>query len=475
MKALRILLTIVLLIGPAVARILWFYNGQYSRPTAIAMPDYKNLSAPILPLSTPEAAPVSGVESTHKTIVVDMAHDNLFDLPEIETLTRQLTGRGARLQVIQGKTIFMSELGDALKRASAYVVIAPMSNFTLYEVRQVQRFVEQGGRVLVIADPTRLGIFVESVTAPNSLLVPFDLAFSDDYLYNLAENEGNYRNVIFRQFAADPLTQRLASVVLYATRSVNTSAGTPLIRASEATLSSHTDTGGDLAASALSADGQVLALGDLTFLTPPYNQVADNSRLIGNLADFLLGGQRTREFTDMPFLFTRPVSILPTRNITLTADLVESLGQLQTALRADFIASTVISAPVDGHDRIVLGSYSPSGDFLPYVRPFYPVLAAFPLNIDIKNPNTFVELPGVGKVKRWGTGVMVLDRADERTTLILIADDPDRLSSLVDIVATGAMENCAFQGQYALCNLLASDEDREPPGKEQKRDADTTP
>ena len=155
----------------------------------------------------------------------------------------------------------------------------------------------------MIADPTR-GSRFDSVTFANSLVIPFDLTFSDDYLYNLIEYEGNYRNVLFRKFAADPLTQGLGTVALYATHSVGTTTGTPLVQGDENTLSSRTDTGGHLAALALSANQQVLALGDLTFLTPPYYQVADNAVLINRLAQFLLGGQRTPTLADFPFVFS---------------------------------------------------------------------------------------------------------------------------------------------------------------------------
>jgi hypothetical protein len=461
MTRLRPWIAFIFLLLPIAARIVWFYNGWYTRTAPVATPDYASLKAPVPPLSTPEpAAEKSGGAIAEKVIAVDLAHKNQFGVPEMEALTQVLAGRGAQIRVLQNTP----SLAEALKFASAYGVIAPSAPFTSDEVQLVQRFVEQGGRVVVIADPSRPDLFGDSVTAPNSLLVPFDLMFSDGYLYNLTENEGNYSNVILNQFTDDPLTAKLTKVVFYAAHPVSTKTGTPLIRADTHTLSSRTDTGGDLAAAALSANGQVLALGDLTFLTAPYYQVADNSRLIGNLADFLLSGKRTHDLADMPFIFTRPVSIVPTQNITLTADLLKSTGKLQAALSTAHITASVATSPTENSDLIVLASYSPGNDLLLYLQPFVPNIRETVVQTDGKKiKSADVPIPGVGSVARYGTGVMVFSKTDERTTLILLADNPDRLGRLVEVLASGDVQNCAIRESIALCNLLKPDESRTPP------------
>ena len=449
MKRLRVWIALGLLMLPIVARTAWFYRGVYQRQTPVPTPDYASLTMPVPPLATaqPEkaSAPVTG-----KVVALDQAHDNLFGVTEIEALAGAATGLGARLEIVT----YESSLTDTLKYASAYMVIAPSLSFTPEEIQQVRRFVERGGRLLVLADPTRM-IFGGEVAIANSLLTPYDLSFSDDYLYNLVENEGNYRNVLLRQFAALSLTKELTTVAFYAACSVNTTTGTPLIQGDERTLSSRTDTGGNLAAAALSANQQVLALGDLTFLTPPYYQVANNARLIRRVAEFLVSGERTHDLADAPFLFSRPVAVVATKSITLTADMAEPMGKWQTALRPISVTLNMTALPAPDSDVIVLGSYTPSDDLMPYVMPFLGVSLTETAPITgVKGPlGASIQVPGLGKVARSGTGLMLFSRTEKRSTLILLADTPEGLSKLVEMLATGDLTACAVQERVALCSV----------------------
>jgi len=467
MKAIRIVVALILLIVPSVVRGVWFYQGIYSRTAPIPTPDYVSLVMPTPPLATPQAEQPSA-PTRSKTVLVDSAHKNVFDFTELDIAARALAGLGAHLEVVApapsptsisssnssssntAPSPSPSSLNTMLKYADAFVVIAPNAPFTSDEVQEVQRFVEHGGRLLVIADPTR-GSRFDSVTFVNSLVIPFDLTFSDDYLYNLIEYEGNYRNVLFHKFAADPLTEGLGTVALYAAHSVGTTTGTPLVQGDENTLSSRTDTGGHLAALALSANQQVLALGDLTFLTSPYYQVADNAVLINRLAQFLLGGERTRALADFPFVFSQPVVISPTRNVTLTADLATSLSKLQSSLTALDISVSMTAEPLKNSDLIVLGQYAPSNDLLPYLKPFISTLPE--VITSTLGKSTSISVPGVGNLARANTGVMLFSRTDERATLILLADDSDTLSKLMGVLASGDTSACAIQEQMALCNL----------------------
>ena len=62
----------------------------------------------------------------------------------------------------------------------------------------MQDFVRRGGRLLILTDPTRSAVSYDyygygsatvmaDVIAANSLLAPYDIAFVDDYLYNMTE------------------------------------------------------------------------------------------------------------------------------------------------------------------------------------------------------------------------------------------------------------------------------------------------
>jgi hypothetical protein len=457
MKRYRVLIALSALLLPVIARTLWFYRGIYQTPPSVPTPEYAALSVPTPPLATIEP-PEAVVEAPGKVILLDWAHENQFEIPELEVLISGLTASGAQLEVLQ--VTFDSSslpLEEHLKYASAYVVVAPLDKFTPAEVRQVDQFVQKGGRVLVIADPTRdggspvqfessFGFLIGDVASANGLLAPFDLAFSQDYLYDLLENEGNYRNVLLSDFADAPLTEGISTVVFYAARSVRTTTGTALILAGEHTLSSRTDAGGDLSAAVLSQDGGVLALGDFTFLTTPYNQVADNPRLIDNLVEFLLSGERAHDLADFPYIFNQPVVLLQTEGLPLSAETLSSLGAMQASLSSLGLRLTLADEPPAGSDRIVLGLYSPSDDVRPYLEPF-------DLTLPEDSSDGTMRVPGFGKVKPAGTGLMLLSRTGDGITLVLLAESNELLLRLVDLLAGRDLFGCIVQDQVALCPL----------------------
>jgi hypothetical protein len=133
---------------------------------------------------------------------------------------------------------------------------------------------------------------------------PFGLSFEDDYLYNVVRHEGNYQNILLRTFAEGPLTAGLSEVAFYATHSIHT-AGGGLILADADTHSSTDELGRNLAVAAVDPTGQVLLLGDLTFMTSPYAGVLDNGRLVANVADFLAAAERRYGIADFPYFFRR--------------------------------------------------------------------------------------------------------------------------------------------------------------------------
>jgi ABC-type uncharacterized transport system. len=75
-----------------------------------------------------------------------------------------------------------SDLEEALRPASALVVVAPGRAFSPPEVAAVRRFVARGGRLLLVADPTRYTViyddygestFADTAVLINPLATPF--------------------------------------------------------------------------------------------------------------------------------------------------------------------------------------------------------------------------------------------------------------------------------------------------------------
>lgn len=440
------------LVLPILLRFIWLFPG-FNFPHTIATPDYTNLKMPEAPISTPQAVAVNQVGGI---VIFDYAHINQFQTNEIQTLSDALNQRGAQVDFNSDSIT----LATALKSASAYVVISPSSAFTPEEIGLLQDFVSRGGRLAVFTDATRGQIQYDfqgnpigntpDVNNANPLLEPFGISINADYLYNLVENEGNFRNVYFQSFGKSDLTWGLSKVALYGTHSVETDSGLSLLVGNDKTLSSATDAipGNDpkkgWAAAALSKDGNVLAAGDFTFFTPPYNTVGDNSTLIINIADFLLGGQRKVVLSDFPYIFHgTTVDILPTSNVQMTAELTGSLSKLQTAFAATNTDIKVVKeAPINGN-LIVLGTYSPSDGLTKYIEPF---------NLKMDDLSEFVEVPQFGKLGRSGNGLLLLNHTNQNTTLVVLADTMDDVTTLLGTLSSGDLTGCLLQDNVGVCS-----------------------
>lgn len=132
--------------------------------------------------------------------------------------------------------------------------------------------------MLLIADPTRSN-------AMNSLSLEFGLIFEADYLYNMKENDVNYRNIFITGFKENEITKNLTKIALYSAGSI-TSADSGIAFGDDNTFSSVVGTRKGLSPMALAGQSKVLAIYDFTFMTEPYNGVLDNNRLISNMADW---------------------------------------------------------------------------------------------------------------------------------------------------------------------------------------------
>jgi hypothetical protein len=458
-----VLVGVGLLLIPIIGRGLWFYRGFYRPPDQIPLPPFSEITVPGLPVQsggTTSTEPELQEMTATSVVLIDTAHSNRFDVSELETLTRQLSVRGAAVQLLDSNASF-DQLGleGRLKFVSAFIVISPFEPFAASEVEAVRRFVERDGRLLVILDPTRSSSDGElfgfsdftsgaDITIANQLLEPLDLAFSDDYLYDLVENEGNFRNVFFETFNESPLTDGLDTVTMYASRSVFTEAGTPLIVGGETVFSSITDLGGGHSVAAASPNMRALALGDLTFLQPPYDGVTDNRQLIENLAEFLLTGKREPALEDLPFVFNGSVTVVQSGDFALQAETLavfEAMTNSLSAVGIDLIFAE--NSPQDG-DRLVLGLFDPDPD--PDLDEY---LAPLEITLPSADPDGLLHVPGFGALNPAGIGVVGVVREEGLTTLALLAEDEERLVSLLESMSFDLLEGCLLNGAYGLCKV----------------------
>ena len=492
-------LAALMFILPIAARWFWFYRGSYQPSSEISIPPYSELELPQPELTQPKETVKSGNNGSTQ-ILFDISHGNQYQLSELDQLTNLVTQKGGHLNV----TELYGDLHAELKKADAFVVIAPSMPFYSDELLAVQRFVERGGRLLVISDPTRTtsGSYsyleyssssLSDIEITNLLLEPFAISFSKDYVYNMTSNEGNFRNVFFSKISRHDVTKDLQQVVFYGSHSIM-AAPVPLISGDADTFSSLTDQPGSLAVAASAAEGRVLAFGDLNFMTPPYHQVADNAILIANIADFLTVAPRQRTLADFPHLFTRPVTILVDPEKPIGKEMLTTITGAQQSLDRLGLHLSIAGQTEPGRDLIAFGVFPPPKVLQPLLKPFGLVfseketdegladdeldtesgaeLEETPVDEELDMDALLTELyaaasedtgptvtvPGFGKLRTSGIGLILYDNSGTRNTVILLADTPQNLKALSSAFYNGSLESCTIQGKIAVC-LLNDEED----------------
>ncbi len=369
-KALLVLAVLGLFAVPLLGRWFYYHTGRVTE-REVPRPDLAGVSvtAPEMPgfVDRTVQSPLAG-----GSVVVDRAHANRFNPAELSVLQARLAARGQRLEMADTS----ADLIAKMRYARSLAIISPGESLTAAEIAAVEDFVDKGGRLLLVADPTRFGVVLDDygqfagldsdVSHLNDLAAQFGVLFQSDYLYNTVENEGNFRNIRLTAISTDTLTAGLEQVVFYAAHSI-VSREPALISANGDTRSSSSERAGDLPVAVLAADGAVLALGDLTFMTEPYNTTYDNDRLVANIADLMSGARRSYDLTDLPYFFDGEVDLVYAGDPLLDGDLIAGGSRLQRLFAERGKTLTVRDVEDPGRDTLYFGLYTEADDVQPYL------------------------------------------------------------------------------------------------------------
>ncbi|MCY4582570.1 MAG: hypothetical protein OXE50_07225 [Chloroflexi bacterium] len=276
---------------------LVFYRGGYDPPAQVEVP-YDQLTAPHLAPGDFVDTPVVRVK--RGLVLVDAMHSNSFTEAEFFNLGSRVANRGYDVEFAGGFTpspeaLRVQLLEEGLRRADSLVVVLPRLEYTVAEAAVVERFVSKGGKLLLISDPGRRQRI-------NTLATRFGVEFRPDYLYDVAEYDLIFRNIIVREFQPDELTVGVDAITLYSAGSIRSS-GPGLAFASEGTRSSVLEDSEEFYPIAGGNARNVLAIADFTFMVPPQNTLLDNDRLISNIADYLTSSEREYELADFPHFY----------------------------------------------------------------------------------------------------------------------------------------------------------------------------
>jgi hypothetical protein len=495
---LLILVFLLLLAAPSAFRYLQFYN--LSQAERAAPPVYEPAQIAAVP-TPPSNLYMDEPTMGQGMILLDQAHRNQVGLEDLTYLNGRLAARGYSITSYSG-----GDLAAQLRPASAFITIAPLDGFSAAERQALRRFVERGGRLLLVGEPTRFGVMldesnpfffdfiIETNQIPlNSLASEFDLVFNGDYLYNTVENEGNFRNILLRQggFATSQLLEGVEQLVFYSAHSIQVGpTAVSLITADDNTWSSATGRPGGLVLAASDAAGRVLALGDLHFLTEPYYTVYDNSRFISQIADFLTEStERAPALADFPYLYRQSLNLVFTGGPELGAAAFGQIIALQNAFNQIDMPVTLAAAPQPEHDVLYVGLYNQADDVAQLLESLGvtfiiepPIFTAAELagaweedeeqdEEKDEEEETAVRLiqSSLGSVQMSGTALAAwVEEEDGRRSVIVLAASAEGLFNIVDRMlglipqnASDPLSGCLVQDPIALCPTNVTNEEVE--------------
>jgi len=453
----------------------------------------------------PRAEVVDNPTSSRGTVVIDYTHRNALFIEELNVLLSKIVARGFSYEI--ALTSDDSEengdepsLKERLRYAQALILPLPRVEYTVEEIGEIKRFVEKGGQLLIIGDPTRT-VQVEGI---NSIAGEFGIIYANDYLYSLASDysDNNYRNVIYTKFNNSPITQGLGAtdkVVFYSGNSIS-APNHEIIMGNESVKSSISEVNRTMAAAVLTTNDQVLALGDLTFFTEPYSAVESNGTLINNIADFLTDTSRSFDLKDFPYFFNPNVNVVFDNSLVFNSqfdDSVKLKGFLEERQRTvDFVDN------ISGDDDIIFVSrfdktkmvdeYLDAADIAIIEEIEEPKNGQEEVTVEADEEDVaedataeeetisqvsddpaaddkdqeFVEgriqIGGVGELELGGSTLFYLHQEAGRNMLIMLSDNPSTNADAFELLLDGEFTDCLVSANIAVCQTEEPDKRQLP-------------
>ncbi len=262
-----------------------------------------------------ESAPETGqiemsADAESKTIVFDVSHNNDVERQEISPLVDTLVANGHTVRFFDTRASRSLKLNSSLSRADAFVSVNPRSRFTPSQRRGLENFTNNGGRVVVMMDPSSSGLggLLGGLVSQRGGSTPSgsatgvtsesNISTGTSELFNISADNRHYPRIAVTG-VGDGLGEGVDRVVMgKAVRVTASSRATVTVRTRSEVTTESTRRSGRYPVAATS--GNVSVIGDATFLQPDDAYVADNEVLIGNIADFLVAGEKIDENAPVP-------------------------------------------------------------------------------------------------------------------------------------------------------------------------------
>jgi len=228
-----------------------------------------------------------------QTILIDAAHQNTQVRDRAQVLTNVLTRRGHQVSYYNPENK-IGQFEDRLSEVDAIVIIAPTQRYTRAEQTALDDFVEEGGRVVLFAEPKRtsVNLFGEVTTRgqTESILTNYSISAGAGYLYEFDTGVGTFQTIAATSVSNQSLSHGVDTAIFHTSTSLTVGdEATPVLETRPTTNSSTLRANASYIVAA--RQDNVLVVGDSQFLTEQNYQKIDNEELVGNLIKFLIGAE----------------------------------------------------------------------------------------------------------------------------------------------------------------------------------------
>jgi hypothetical protein len=233
-------------------------------------------------------------------VVIDESNGNRFDRGDVQPLVEAFGRVGYEVRFHT-----RGNMSEELSDADALVVIDPGTRYRGDELDAVDEFVAGDGRLLILGEPTRItvgggffggGGLTDQESELTELGAQFDVQFETRYVYDQRRSDGTYQQIIVEPHgdaalppdggaALDGVDEVVFGV---ATEVRSTDDGEPVLVTGPNARTVGQD--GARRHTVGIRDGDVLAIGDASFITAGRHNVGDNDVFLESVVEFLVSG-----------------------------------------------------------------------------------------------------------------------------------------------------------------------------------------
>lgn len=266
-----------------------------------------------------------------KRVLIDTQHDNEFSRTDLGPAVDALFAAGHSVTFAEDTGDGDVDYEESLDEYDALLVIQPTDRFTPEERRAVRNFTDDGGRLVVLAEPPQVevrgpfGTPRVTVFRATNLTGGYGVRIGAEQLYNTDDdaNDNNFRSFYARPADDSRLTNGADAVTYDIGGYVVVQSGSNLtgrLPAAEGTRG--LETRRPVTPPTVASGDNVTVVADASFVEPDEVYDADNEVFVGNLLSFMVRGQSPAELnaTATPTLTPSPTSTpTPTSTATVTS------------------------------------------------------------------------------------------------------------------------------------------------------------